>query len=132
MSELVCVTSGCKDGGVGIETRGARRIAFCAKSCDLWTGASASASPRSSRADAAAAAATSQLRESSAFEKLRLPVGLSARVLVLLAGRRPRHERDGVGPRRRRPVLAAPPPATAGAPAWRLLLARDRRAVRLC
>ena len=37
MSELVCVTSGCKEGGVGIETRGARRIAFCAKSCDLWT-----------------------------------------------------------------------------------------------
>ena len=32
MSELVCVTSGCKEGGVGIETRGARRIAFCAKS----------------------------------------------------------------------------------------------------
>ena len=28
MSELVCVTSGCKDGGVGIETRGARRIAI--------------------------------------------------------------------------------------------------------
>ena len=37
MSELVCVTSGCKEGGVGIETSGARRIAFCAKSCDLWT-----------------------------------------------------------------------------------------------
>ena len=55
MSELVCVTSGCKEGGVGIETSGARRIAFCAKSCDLWTGASASTSPRSSRADAAAA-----------------------------------------------------------------------------
>ena len=32
MSELVCVTSGCREGGVGIETRGARRIAFCAKS----------------------------------------------------------------------------------------------------
>ena len=30
MSELVCVTSGCREGGVGIETRGARRIAFCA------------------------------------------------------------------------------------------------------
>jgi len=58
MSELVCVISGCKEGGVGIETSGARRIAFCAKSCDLWTGASASTSPRSSRADAAAAAAT--------------------------------------------------------------------------
>ena len=28
MSELVCVTSGCREGGVGIETRGARRIAF--------------------------------------------------------------------------------------------------------
>ena len=76
MSELVCVTSGCREGGVGIETRGARRIAFCAKSCDLCTGASASTSPRSSRAEAAAAAATSQLRESSAPEKLRLPVGL--------------------------------------------------------
>ena len=79
MSELVCVTSGCKEGGVGIETRGARRIAFCAKSCDLWTGASASTSLRSSRADAAAAAATSQLRESSA-PKLRLPVGLASHV----------------------------------------------------
>ena len=78
MSELVCVISGCKEGGVGIETRGARRIAFCAKSCDLWTGASASTSPRSSRADAAAAAATSQLRESSTPEKLRLPVGLAS------------------------------------------------------
>ena len=78
MSELVCVTSGCKEGGVGIETRGARRIAFCAKSCDLWTGASAS----TSRADAAAAAATSQLRESSAFEKLRLPVGLASQACV--------------------------------------------------
>ena len=58
MSVLVCVISGPSDGGVGIEIRGARRIAFCAKSCDLWTGASASTSPRSSRADAAAAAAT--------------------------------------------------------------------------
>ena len=46
MSELVCVTSGCKEGGVEIETSGARRIAFCAKSCDLCTGASASTSPR--------------------------------------------------------------------------------------
>ena len=74
MSEVVRVIIGSSEVGVGTETRGARRIAFCAKSCDECTGASVS----TSRADEAAAAAADQLRASSSAVKLRLPDGLAS------------------------------------------------------
>ena len=57
MSEVVRVIIGSSEVGVGTETRGARLIAFCAKSCDECTGASVSPS----RADEAAAAAAAGL-----------------------------------------------------------------------